>query len=80
MGGVNVAEYSAETDYFGDEGSYRAYDWGFKMGFGLLIKEKYYVGAHYDAGCRNAHRYNPYADKEVSGRNKAWNFTVGYNF
>lgn len=79
MGGVNVAEYSAERDYFGDEGSFRAYDWGIKMGCGLMIK-KYYVGVHYDASCRNAHKYNPYALKEVSGRNKAWNFTVGYNF
>lgn len=80
MGGVNVAEYTTETDYFGDEGSYRSYDWGFKMGCGLLICEKYYVGAHYDASCRNAHRYNPYALKEVTGHNKAWNFTIGYNF
>ncbi len=79
-GVVGVRENPYKNDYFGEDGSYRSYDWGFKMGGGLLVQSKYYVGFHYDLGCRNAHRPIPLAKKEILGRNKAWNFTIGYNF
>jgi hypothetical protein len=49
-------------------------DAGFKMGTGLNILRNYYVGVHYLAGVTNAWKNG------VGGRNKAWTFTIGYDF
>ncbi len=73
-----------KRDYFGDKGFVRSYDWGFKMGMGLNVMRHYYVGIHYEAGCRNVllpNAYNPEpALYGLKGHNKAWDFTIGYNF
>lgn len=53
----------------------RSVDVGVKMGSGLNIKEHYYVGIHYWAGAMNT-----WKDGALGGRNKAWSFTVGYDF
>ncbi|MCM1437216.1 MAG: PorT family protein [Prevotella sp.] len=50
-------------------------DVGAKMGMGLNIKEHYYIGIHYLAG-----GLSPWKDSNLGGKNKAWSFTVGYDF
>ena len=69
---------------FGDKGFVKPYDWGFKMGTGLVLMEHWYVGIHYEAGCRNVLKPNAHASNtsfpDLSGHNKAWDFTIGYNF
>lgn len=50
-------------------------DVGMKMGMGLDICDKYYVGIHYLAGMLHAWNYS-----DLGGRNKEWMFTIGYNF
>lgn len=75
-----INSYYHETDYFGDKGAVKGYDWGFKMGASVVIMKHYYVGVHYEAGCRNILKTPEGSKHEYSGRNKAWNFTIGYNF
>lgn len=50
------------------------FDFSLKMGSGVKILEHYYLGIHYEAGCTKVW------DNSLSGRNKAWVFTVGYDF
>ena len=69
-----------EYDYFGSDGAVKGYDWGFKFGAGVVVMKHYYIGVHYEAGCRNVLKTPEGSKHEYSGRNKAWNFTVGYNF
>lgn len=70
-----VEPFEFRQDYFGDKGNYHTFDWGFKMGVGALFYDHYYVGIHYDAGARNTLNVD-----DATGVNKAWNFTLGYNF
>lgn len=67
-------------DYFGDKGMVGRYDWGIRMGVGLLVFQHYYIGAHYNAGCRNVLKDVDGATGRAKGHNKSWTFTVGYNF
>lgn len=53
----------------------RTFDFGFKLGSGLTIKDHYYLGIHYLAGCIDA-----WTDPNLGGSNKGWSFSVGYNF
>lgn len=69
---------SIKTDYFGRDGFAKDYDWGFKMGTGVVYNNHYYIGIHYEAGCRNVIKDK--AGYDFSGRNKAWTFSLGYNF
>lgn len=78
--GKEIDSYYREEDYFGDKGAVKDYDWGFKMGAGVVIMKHYYVGVHYEAGCRNVLKTPENSEHDYSGRNKAWNFTIGYNF
>lgn len=48
---------------------------GLKMGTGLELLDHYYLGVHYMGGFGNA-----WKEPGVSGHNKAWTFTLGYNF
>lgn len=50
-------------------------DVGLKMGTGLDIYRHYYLGVHYLAGL-----LNPWNPSRLGGHNKAWMFTIGYNF
>lgn len=50
-------------------------DFGLKIGTGLNILDDYYIGVHYLAGF--LHPWNP---GDLGGHNKAWMFTIGYNF
>lgn len=50
-------------------------DIGFKMGISFDLFEHYYIGVHYLAGM--LHAWNP---GRFGGHNKAWMFTIGYNF
>ena len=36
-----------KSDCFGDKGMVQTYDWGLKMGLGVLVMQHYYIGAHY---------------------------------
>lgn len=54
--------------------STNGFDFGFKMGSGLRFYSHYYVGVHYLAGVCNAWT-NP-----SGGKNKSWEFSVGYDF
>ncbi len=47
---------------------------GMKMGTGFQLFEHYYIGVHYEAGLRSARKYG------AGGRDKAWSFTIGYDF
>lgn len=49
---------------------------GLKFGTGLELDRHYYLGIHYMAGFGNAWKEN----EAITGRNKAWTFTLGYNF
>lgn len=49
-------------------------DFGFKMGTGLKLFDHYYFGIHYSAGILNVWKF------PEGGRNKAWLFTLGYDF
>lgn len=50
------------------------FDFSIKMGTGVQLFDSYYLGIHYDAGCSKVWKDGK------SGRNKAWTFTIGYNF
>lgn len=54
--------------------SHRAFDIGLKMGTGLRFYDHYYVGVHYLAGMCNVWR------KPAGGKNKSWQFSIGYDF
>lgn len=68
------ASLSGGIEYFDDVKTARC-DIGLKMGMGLDIYRHYYVGVHYLAGL-----LNPWNPGKLGGHNKAWLFTVGYNF
>lgn len=51
----------------------KKFDFGFKMGTGIQIFDHYYLGIHYQAGACSVWKY-------TGGKNKAWTFTLGYDF
>ncbi|MCM1004840.1 MAG: PorT family protein [Lachnospiraceae bacterium] len=51
----------------------KKFDFGFKMGTGVTILEHYYLGVHYECGACEVWKHG-------GGRNKAWTFTLGYDF
>lgn len=65
---------SGAIEYFDDAKTSRC-DLGLKMGTSLDIYQHYYVGVHYLAGL--CHAWSP---GRLGGHNKAWVFTIGYNF
>lgn len=48
---------------------------GIKVGTGLTLLSHYYIGVHYTAAMMS-----PWSTSGLHGRDKAWNFTVGYDF
>lgn len=50
-------------------------DWGFKMGTGIRLNERYSFSIHYLAGIGNV-----WKTPIVGGSNKAWTFMLGYDF
>lgn len=77
---LKIIDDRYKRDYFGGDGFVRDYDWGFKMGTGMVLMQHYYIGIHYEAGCRNVMKPVEGSRSEVNGHNKAWDFTVGYVF
>lgn len=64
----------ASRDY--SDGYYdhrKKFDFGFKMGSSLTVLDHYYLGIHYECGACSV--WN-----NADGRNKAWTFTIGYDF
>lgn len=53
---------------------HRGFDVGFKMGTGLQFYQHYYIGVHYLAGACNAWKM------PSGGKNKSWEFSIGYDF
>lgn len=51
------------------------FDFGLKMGTSIKFLDHYLVGVHYMAGC-----LHPWQEGKLGGRNKAWTFTIGYDF
>ena len=51
------------------------FDWGFKIGTGLQYKDHYSFSIHYLAGVGNV-----WKSPMEGGKNKAWTFTLGYDF
>ena len=49
------------------------FDFGFKMGSSLTVLDHYYLGIHYECGACSVW-------KNGDGRNKAWTFSIGYDF
>ena len=62
------------NDYSVYKASSKGYDVGLKMGGGLRFFDHYYVGVHYLAGLCNAWT------RPSGGKNKSWQFSVGYDF
>lgn len=50
-------------------------DWGFKLGTGILFNKHYSFGIHYLAGFTKV-----WKSPLEGGLNKAWTFTLGYDF
>lgn len=67
---VGLAARDYKDGYFDAR---KKFDFGFKMGTGITLLEHYYLGIHYEAGACAVW-------KNGSGRNKAWSFTIGYDF
>lgn len=71
--------YQSLTTAPGDDGLSKGkasnFDFGFKFGTTLDILRHYNVGVHYMAGWLHAWKAS-----ELGGHNKAWVFTIGYNF
>lgn len=57
-------------------------DVGLKFGTALQVLGHYYIGVHYMAGMRGPWKDIKYDNVKVGcgGANKAWTFTLGYNF
>lgn len=53
---------------------HNGFDVGFKMGTGLKVYDHYYIGVHYLAGLCNAW------NTPSGGKNKSWEFSIGYDF
>lgn len=69
--GSRIGGYEYDDGYFDNRNKF---DFGFKMGVGLLFMNHYYVGAHYEAGALDVWK------GDLGGRHKAWIFTIGYDF
>ena len=53
---------------------HKDYDVGLKIGSGLQFARHYYLGVHYMAGFMDAWKL------PAGGRNKSWQFSLGYDF
>ena len=62
------------NDYTVFRASSHFYDYGIKIGSGLMFAEHFYFGIHYLAGLREVW------GQPAGGKNKAWTFTLGYDF
>lgn len=60
----------------------KSIDAGVKIGTGIQLFDHYYFGIHYMAGLTGAWKDKPFETykQTFGGSNKAWTFTVGYNF
>lgn len=69
---THLAEERYDNGYFDH---HRRNQWGLKAGTGIEFNGHYLIGVHYMAGFGNAWDLDGY-----NGHNKAWTFTLGYNF
>lgn len=68
----NIYEgYNYNNGYYDN---HKRMDFGLKMGTGITILSHYYFGIHYEAGMLDAFK------NSLGGKNKAWTFTLGYDF
>ncbi|MEF9923832.1 MAG: porin family protein [Muribaculaceae bacterium] len=73
-------EHDYYTDSDGTMIGMSKFDWGFKMGTAFSFRNHYYLGIHYNAGCKNV--ANPHANflEKASAKNKSWSVSLGYDF
>lgn len=80
----SVKSFRYNTDFYGDsDGNIignRNFDWGFKVGTGFNIRDKFYVGAHYNLGLRKLGKPHAKFLKKPSVWNRCLEFSLGYNF
>lgn len=67
---VGFEEQKYSDGYYDDR---KKFDFGFKMGTGVQMYQHYYLGVHYECGACSVW-------KHAGGHNKAWTFTLGYDF
>lgn len=90
--GEDASAPKHERKYFGNGHVAGVYDWGFKMGVGVMFSH-ISLNVHYLAGCRNVLKHTAFDDYPqpapgepaaglpgLKGYNKMWQFTLGYNF
>ncbi|MDE6308573.1 MAG: PorT family protein [Muribaculaceae bacterium] len=75
----NIPDVKYKRDIYGDDGFMRSYDWGFKIGGGLTLLGRYHLSIHYEAGCRNIYKQPIDLRHDLSGKNKTWDVTFGYD-
>lgn len=63
-----------DLSYYPEKAKNRSFDAGLKIGTGLQVYDHYYIGMHYLAGLCNA-----WSDPS-GGKNKSWQFSIGYDF
>lgn len=82
--GIQSKEYRYKNDFYGDSDGVVVgcdkFDWGVKLGTGVKLLNKYYVGVHYSAGLRNVGKKHDGFLDNPSVKNRCWDFTFGYNF
>lgn len=81
-GAIAMKQYKTGfyDDSNGDIVGNKKFDWGFKLGSGILYRSHYYFGIHYSAGCRNVGKAHSAFLAKPSVKNKSWDFSIGYNF
>lgn len=77
--GTGKADTNLEN-YFAQKPA--SFDFGFKIGTGLLLFNHYYIGVHYEAGAVKAYKDQKIGNlkKSFGGRTKGWIFSIGYTF
>lgn len=73
--GITVTPLTEERYDHGYFDNHKRNQWGLKTGTGIEFNDHYYIGLHYMAGFGNAWKLDGF-----NGHNKAWTFTLGYNF
>lgn len=58
----------------------KKFDWGIKFGTGLKLHDHYYIGVHYNAGCKNVGKNYDTFINAPKVKNKSWDFSIGYDF
>lgn len=82
--GIETKSYKYKIGFYDDSDGLIAgndkFDWGIRIGTGVKILGKYYVGVHYNAGLRNVAKEHLDFKRKPSIKNRSVDFSIGYNF